>query len=299
MAQLVPPVPLEMDLARAPGVVIRQEAQVLETVLQAAGLPYEAQNKYRVLPLPPGKTVAVSQNQADLFIPHNEELKSAPTIMYIDEESSCCCRLSLAIIGCLHLRPLKLHVYQNNAEMYTVDRPYRCGACLCNPQELSLYDTRTRQLLGQVVEQPCYQGCLGFSNCICRCTTVFYLLEAQGGAVLAAGGGPAVRSSLVHKYSLKYNACCCGRENNCCGATCCKPNMIFDFESTEGKLVSTVQKTYGQGGCPDFCRCLNQFDTYLVGFPADAPVTMRALMLSSVMLLEYYFYESAGGNTDN
>lgn len=34
MAQLVPPVPLEMDLARAPGVVIRQEAQVLETVLQ-------------------------------------------------------------------------------------------------------------------------------------------------------------------------------------------------------------------------------------------------------------------------
>ncbi len=59
----------------------------------------------------------MSQNQADIFIPQNEELKNAPTIMYIEEESRCCCRLSLAIIGCLNLRPLKLHFYQNNAEL--------------------------------------------------------------------------------------------------------------------------------------------------------------------------------------
>ncbi len=60
---------------------------------------------------------------------------------------------------------------------------------------------------GQVVEQPCYEGCGGCVNCCCSCTTVFYLREAQGGAVLAAGGGAAVRSSLVHKYSLKVGCC--------------------------------------------------------------------------------------------
>ncbi len=44
-----------------------------------------------------------------------------------------------------------IHVFRRaRARRYTVDRPYRCGACMCNPQELSLYDTRTQQLLGQV-----------------------------------------------------------------------------------------------------------------------------------------------------
>ncbi len=40
MAQLFPSIPLEMDLARAPGVVITQEAQVLETVLHRRSCRY-------------------------------------------------------------------------------------------------------------------------------------------------------------------------------------------------------------------------------------------------------------------
>jgi hypothetical protein len=32
-----------------------------------------------------------------------------------------------------------------------------------------------------------------------------------------------------HKFTLQTGMCCCGRVNNCCGATCCKNDMVIDI----------------------------------------------------------------------
>ena len=64
-----------------------------------------------------------------------------------------------------------------------------------------------------------------------------------------------VRNSLVHKYSLETNLGCCGRVDNCCGSTCCKPNLILDILDTAGNLTDGgVSKTFGGGGSDACCR---------------------------------------------
>jgi hypothetical protein len=56
----------------------------------------------------------------------------------------------------------------------------------------------------------------------------------------------STRESLKHKYSLVDSCCFCGRHNNCCGATCCKPHYFIDVVTPEGKVVSTITKASGQ-----------------------------------------------------
>jgi hypothetical protein len=47
--------------------------------------------------------------------------------MYVEEESSCLCRILMAILGCLNLRPLKLHFYSASQTNNTTVRRRRLG----------------------------------------------------------------------------------------------------------------------------------------------------------------------------
>ena len=60
----------------------------------------------------------------------------------------------------------------------------------------------------------------------------------------------------VHKYSLAVPTCCCGRVDNCCGATCCKPALIMDITGPDGQMVANAVKSYGGSGCAALCRCM-------------------------------------------
>ena len=67
-------------------------------------------------------------------------------------------------------------------------------------------------------------------------------------------------TGLQHRYTIRAGTACCGRVNNCCGATCCKNNLIMDVLDAEGKLVSTIQKTYApSGNAGACCRMLFEF----------------------------------------
>ena len=62
------------------------------------------------------------------------------------------------------------------------------------------------------------------------------------------------REALVHKYSLELSQACCGRVDNCCGATCCKPNLIIDILDASGNLTDgAVAKTWARGANCDGC----------------------------------------------
>ena len=49
-------------------------------------------------------------------------------------------------------------------------------------------------------------------------------------------------------YELDFNLCCCGKNNNCFGATCCAHNSIFGINRVSGnnnnkkELVSTISR---------------------------------------------------------
>ena len=146
--------------------------------------------------------------------------------------------------------------------------------------------TRLACLPPQVEDYDNYCGQL-FTQC-CACIYTQKVL---------VGSGP--RESLRHKYSMRTGLCCWGRVDNCCGATCCKPNLIIDIVDPSDKLVSTVQKTYGKGqGCEGCLRSVSDFDNYILEFPPDASEAERAMLMTAVFSMDYALFSKKGGDND-
>ncbi|KAK9804243.1 hypothetical protein WJX72_002980 [[Myrmecia] bisecta] len=102
----------------------------------------------------------------------------------------------------------------------------------------------------------------------------------------------------LRKLKLHVSLCCCGRVNNCCGASCCKPNLILDVLSPDGRILeATAQKTYGRGkGCSALARCVFFFDNWVMEFPEHATAAERALLLTSLLNVEYAHFARTGGD---
>ena len=233
------------DLGSLPGVVIRQVTQVGECIAQGMGIPYEQENFYTVSELPAGVRAARVNNEPGRWQPTGAELKALPVFMEVREESSFGTRCLMGAIGCLNLRQLKLHFYEHSGEPMTIDRPYKCGGCCCQPLEMTLL--RGDRPLGKVVEdfQPYGGKCLE-ACCCCQSYSKVFETTPTG--------------SLAHVYTARLGLSCCGRVNNCCGATCCKDNIIIDVLNPAGGLVSTVQVPYGvDEGCNACMRCAEKF----------------------------------------
>ncbi|GLC44928.1 hypothetical protein PLESTB_001690400 [Pleodorina starrii] len=273
------------DLDRLPGVVIKETTQVIDAVMAFVGGAYEAANKYTVRAMPADKRPATVHNEPGAWQPSTKELDSLPQVFFVEEDSSCLLRAILAYCGGLNLRALQLHVYQGNEEKYTVKRPCKLGGCCCCPLEMSLY-AKDGTMQGMVVED--YDGYCG--PCLEQCCMCVYRQKVLVGSS---------RSSLVHKYSLVNPMCCCGRVNNCCGATCCKPSLFIDIVDTGSNLAAVAQKTYGGGKGSDCCRCVFDFSNYVLPFPPNATHAERMLLLTGILSLEYAYYSRKGGEQNN
>jgi hypothetical protein len=248
--------------------------------------------------LPPGRRAAREQNVADTWNPSLAEIEALPHLLNVQEESSCVLRVVLAAIGSLNLRALTLHCCSYGAgpggvaqqtELMTITRPCRMGTLCCCPLEMTMREAGPGSaLLGRVVEECSCSEVL--RQCFCWTCTHHVLAARTPGA-----------AKLDHRYSLRTSLCCCGRVNNCFGATCCKPNLILDILSADdNKLVSTVQKTYA-AGAPGFegcMRCAVEFDNYIVEFPADATPIERALLVNAVLSSEYAYFSRSGGDDE-
>ena len=244
--------------------------------------------------LPPGRVAAREQGAPGTWSPSLAEIEALPHVMEIQEESSCFLRVLLAALGGLNLRALTLHCgsYAPPAqpgapltlvELLTVRRPCRPGVALCCwPLEMNVYEGDA--VLGSVREQ-C--GCGEWLRQCCCCVCTHRVLAGAPGA-------------QTHRYSLRTGLCCCGRVNNFCGGTCCRPNLIMDVLTPDGKLASTVQMTYGGApGCEGLVRCAAQFNNYVVSFPEEATAQDRALLIAAVMSHEYALFSRSGGDNSD
>ena len=60
---------------------------------------------------------------------------------------------------------------------------------------------------------------------------------------------------------------------------------------------ATVQKTYAPGnGCNSLCRMCQQFNNYIVRFPAHATRQQRVLLLAAMIHIDYEHFEKKGGD---
>ncbi|GLI64392.1 hypothetical protein VaNZ11_007658 [Volvox africanus] len=276
------------NLEAVPGVVVKETTQVVDAVMAAVGGAYEAENKYYVRAMPPNVNPGREHGEAGAWRPTTAQLDALPQVYFVGEESDCFLRVILAAFGGLNLRALTLHFFYGNADKYLVERPCMLGGCCCCPLEMRLYQNgQQKQLIGAVIED-FDNYCARCFDCCCLCIFKHKVLV-----------GPT-RDSLVHKYSLVNSACCCGRVDNCCGGTCCRPSFFIDVVEPDGSLAAVAQKTYGGGeGCADCCRCAFDFNNYILPFPPKANHFERLLLLTGLLSVEYAYHSRTGGENDN
>jgi len=304
----VPKIEVSSDFWGAPGMVIRQKSQKGEMLAAVLDVPYEQANRYKVSAMPERKQTMKAQDDEDGWRPSAQELTDLDPLMEIVEESSCCLRSCLMMLGCLYLRPLKLHFYEQKGddaqpnEPFMIDRPFALGGCLggCFPRCLLRMDVIKPEVAPWVnTDSVSDAGMFGmvresynpfWTRCVqawCSCTTYMDIYEGTS------------ESDLELLYQTRYNLACCGAHNNCCGGTCFNNDVIVDVLDKDGDVVSTLQKTYAAGsgiGWLDsaLCRCCYQYSNWLVMFPEGADANRRALLLASVLGTDFQHHERKG-----
>lgn len=271
---------------------MRQEAQISEAVLQAVSVPYERANRYKIGGISP-ETILADGIRDDYWVPTDEDLLRMDTELFVIEESSCFDRCLSACCGVANLRPLKLHFHinSNTNEVFTVQRPFKCGGCCCCPLEMNLFSSFQGQPEGRFIGRVMEDYDNYFSKCCSQCCacTAYHKIETP------IGIGPSGETQFEQRYEIVANVCCCGRVDNCCGASCCKDNMVFDINDMNGDRVATLQKVYASGnGCSACSRCCCMFSNYILEFPPYSTVEERMLLVTAMFQIDYHLFEKKG-----
>ncbi|GLE08587.1 hypothetical protein PINS_up019872 [Pythium insidiosum] len=271
-------------LSELNGVVIRQKTQKTEALAQAVGLPFEAANKYRHLGAATNKVVKNHPHDPDGWEPTAEELEQLEAFLFAHEESDCLTRTFFTCCGCKGLRPLRMHFSVNGGtgDVYIIDRDFKLGGSCCCPFEMSLDavgDGQSRRI-GRVRED--------FSPYLNKCLSACCLATTYTDIERAMPDG-----TYEKKYTLRTNLSCCGRVNNCCGATCLKNDAVYDILDTKGNVVAHLQRTYGRGtDCMGaLCRMSFGFNNYVLEFPRDSTPEDRMLLITALFQVEYINFE--------
>ena len=106
-----------------------------------------------------------------------------------------------------------------------MDRPCKCGSWACSPLELTVKQSgvavgRVEQKWTPYCPNVCSNNCL-------RCIYEDRVLEKDSST-----------GAERHVFTIRSSLCCCGRVNNCCGASCCKDTLVLDILDKDGNEVS-------------------------------------------------------------
>mmetsp|Transcript_20673 Transcript_20673/g.45156 ORF Transcript_20673/g.45156 Transcript_20673/m.45156 type:complete len:302 (+) Transcript_20673:133-1038(+) len=293
---------LSVDLTAINGVVIHQRAHKGEFAAQLLGLPIEVQNEYAVKALPENSKVARSDKSPDLWTPTFEQIQQLDDLFVMKEESNCCSRVTFVCLGCRGVRPLDVLFLEQQqgqdtrTEKMRISKPCKCGGWICCPAEMALVDSKGDEV-GYVKEkfapycESCYQCC-----CCCTFSHRVYNNKAPTAPTTNRIDRSSVASSAQPTFDLKFHLCCCqGESNNCCGATCCNQNQIFEIrEPQSGMVVGNIQKLYSPSADTALaacCRCTAGFDTYAIGFPEGTSQAERLMLIAGVMQAEFFLFE--------
>jgi len=301
-----PPKVSAMDkLGAVDTVICRQMTQYFGAITD-----FQQQNKYEFA-IPPENVRAASELAgADVWNPTGGQLRDAPSLFLGYEISSLCTRVLFKYLNCSFKRPLQFNfipwlakgeldaqgmgnILQNkdiqDADSFKLVRPFKCGGCCCDPYQLTVHDPDGSSV-GKVMEnfQPYGEKC---NHACCKCTFYHDMFEQE-----------STGFSSEPIYTLRVNECCCGRVNNCCGASCCKTNMIFDILDRNGEIVANIQKTFAKeetGCCGATCRMCSSFSNYIVSFPKGSTLSQKKLILGALMQMEYLYFTPRDKEEDN
>ena len=277
------------------GIAMRQHTQKGEMLAQAVGIPYESANRYKVGILPEGRAVKTRPDDAAGWAPSGEELEALAEFFYVQEESSCFTRCLASYCGCGNLRPLKLHFHVNGVgEVMHVKRPFKLGGHCCCPLKMDVFQGAPIPDGAMGAAIPIGRVREDFDNYCTRCCQMCWKCTSYHAIERALGDG-----MFEKRYTLRANLACCGSHSNCCGATCCKSDAVFDILDADGCVVANLQKTYAPaGGCMDgaLCRMCNLFSNYTLSFPRESTAEERMLILVSMFQIDYQFFEKKGNS---
>ncbi|KAK7254090.1 phospholipid scramblase [Aureococcus anophagefferens] len=190
---------------------------------------------------------------------------------------------------------LQLHVYTpgmfGSREVLLLDRPFKCAGCCCTCHECC------QQTLDVVFRRR--------ASCFERpkaCASQVYAATPEQKAAL----DPALKIATVRQPllggGLAPSLDVMDREGNALasisGPTCCVGGACFDTTFTvwspEGLPIGKVTKE----GARDFGELVQQSltdaDNFVLNFPKDTDKKTKAAMLSSLLLLDYMFFEDEG-----
>lgn len=293
------------QLQEAKGIVCRQRAQKGEAIAQTIGIPFESKNEYALSLLPIDKIVATDPHDPKRWQPTAEQLESLDNFIFAIEESSCWDRLWTTFCGCKNLRKLQMHftVNKESGDVYLIERDMKLGGGCCCPLEMNLYSMnnneqgkKSKVRIGRVKENfiPYCGSC--YANC-CTCTYYHDVDKFVGDS--DAVGNDVNDDSFEKSYIIRTNFCCCGRVNNCCGATPCKNDAVIDILDKDGnEIVAHLQKTYAPSeagrSCAAFARCCFDYSNYILEFPIDSDAHDRMLLITAMIQVEYQLFEASG-----
>lgn len=277
-------------LAGAHGILYRQEFQVGEVIAQLIGLPCEKANNYKFGPLPQDKHTLTSQSDPNGWRPRQEEIDGAYYSHLAKEESSCTTNCLLYCLGCVNFRPYTMQYapMQGGQAQFSVNKNFALGGFCCCPHTIELMSNG--QVIGKVVEDVNLGNyCCRYCELACCCTVPYNMQLVENGV-------------LANKYQVIINRFICGPHNNCCAATPCKNDALFDVYKYTGGAVDKsvaaghIQKTYGNACGTSSCgrNCLGSADQFLVEWPANASPEEKALFVSAITLIDYIFFENSG-----
>lgn len=264
-------------LADVDSIFVRQKLQIFE---QCCPL-FEKSNSYRVAAIP----LEIASRPKP---PTDEEFFQYPQIAYMQEYSTCCCR-----VCCMNSREFSMGVYSSEAlhssygkqetmpaaDLLQIQRPFKCTMLLCCfvlfPQTLTISNGQGEPLgsstLDCGIKRLCWQAqCMG---------EVYTRVEGVEGET---------RFFLKEIYPTLCNCC-----TNCLAPTCLNESKKAEIlDPTEVKVGDYRDIYPGMIGC----RCLSDATNYSMTFPKGASPQDKQLLLASLMLMEYMVHEKKPGD---
>mmetsp|Transcript_5977 Transcript_5977/g.17672 ORF Transcript_5977/g.17672 Transcript_5977/m.17672 type:complete len:357 (+) Transcript_5977:265-1335(+) len=211
---------------------------------------------------------------------YNLMLNSGATLKVIEKSRRCshegCVPTGRAI--CRPNHELQLRVYRPHAKLWDqeimlIDRPFKCAGfcCTCSDccaQRADLYvapagDEKAEvdpSQLTAIVQQPICGGCF---------TPTLHVDAPDGSRLATVEGG----------------CCCIG--GNCCDA-------IFTVKGPDGEDYGKVVKEAPDDFEELVKQGLTDADIFTMSVPKDAPNELKAAMMTSLLLMDYMYFEDEG-----
>eukprot|EP00742_Colponemidia_sp_Colp-10_P005137 GILJ01005486.1.p1 GENE.GILJ01005486.1~~GILJ01005486.1.p1 ORF type:complete len:341 (+),score=21.75 GILJ01005486.1:3-1025(+) len=182
------------------------------------------------------------------------------------EDSECCAR------QCCHpaMRPFNMSIMYKptRQQVYHLEREFRCTICCFNRPEIVVSDLSggARRHIGRIVD---------------RFSLLDYYFDVYD-----------INNNLV--YSAKADCCQCGL---CCRCPCrCASEVPFPVhQGKSGPQVGMIRKEFS--GCVK--EALTDSDNFSLEFPSDANPDHRALLLSTLLFIDYRHFEESARRNNN